>query len=143
MALRAAKAEPLDSPTLEQLAQVAVDEGEEDRALPLIEQALEKSPSARLWQWKGLVERSIDEHEQALASFAEAARLDPSDVSIAHGHARIAMEAGVDAQSLYERALALAPQNGPMIVGLAAARAAAGNGEQGAAELEAMLDRAP
>lgn len=132
-----------DPAALADLAELALAESEEERALPLLERAVEKSPTARLWQWKGLLERSIDEHGRALDSFAEAARLDPADVSIAHGHARVAMEAGVDAQGLYERALALAPRSGPLIIGLAAARAAAGNGEVGAAELDAALERAP
>jgi tetratricopeptide (TPR) repeat protein len=142
-ALTSVRSRPFDSAALEQLAEVAINEGEEDRALPLLERALDKSATARLWQWKGLLERSIDEHERALRSFAEAVRIDPSDVTIAHGHARVAMEAGLDAQPLYERALALEPQSGPLIVGLAAARAAAGNGERGAAELEAVRARAP
>jgi tetratricopeptide (TPR) repeat protein len=132
-----------DPDALADLAELALAEGEEERALPLLDRALETSPTPRLWQWKGLLERSIDEYERALGSFAEAARLDPSDASIAHGHARVAMEAGVDAQGLYERALALAPRNGPLIVGLAAARAAAGKGDIGAAELDAALERSP
>jgi tetratricopeptide (TPR) repeat protein len=143
MALMSASSRPLDQAALEELAKSARDEGEEERALPLLERAVGQNPTARIWQWKALLERSIDEHEKALESFAEAARLDPANVSIAHGHARVAMEAGLDARDLYERALSLAPQNGPIIVGLAAARAAAGHGEQGAAELNEMLDRAP
>ncbi|MBA3666966.1 MAG: hypothetical protein H0W65_04500 [Sphingomonas sp.] len=138
-----ASSRPFDPAALEQLARIALDEGEEERALPLLERALEKSPNALLWQWKGLLERSIDEHERALKSFARAAQLDPSDVSIAHGHARVAMEAGLDAQDLYERARALAPRNGAIIIGRAAARAAAGNGEAGAAELAAALEQSP
>jgi tetratricopeptide (TPR) repeat protein len=132
-----------DPTALADLAELALAEGEEDRALPLLERALEKNPTARLWQWKGLLERSIDEHAQALESFSEAVRLDPLDASIAHGHARVAMEAGLDAQGLYERARELAPKDGQLIIGLAAARAAAGNGEQGAAEFEAVLERSP
>lgn len=142
-ALKSAVSRPFEPAALEELAQIALNEGEEDRALPLLHRALEKNPTARLWQWKGLLERSIDEHEQALRSFAEAVRLDPSDVSIAHGHARIAMEAGLDAQELYERACLLAPRNGALIIGLAAARAAAGNGDKGAADLDEALERSP
>ena len=93
-----------------------------------------------LWQWKALLERSLDEHEQALASFAEAARLDPADVSIAHGHARTAMEAGLDAGPLYERALSLAPRNGQILIGLAAARAATGEGDRAVSDLQATLE---
>jgi tetratricopeptide (TPR) repeat protein len=87
--------------------------------------------------------RALDEHESALESFAEAARLAPADVKIAQGHAQTAMEAGLPAVELFERARSLAPGNGAILVGLAAARAANGDGERGAAELRAVLDRAP
>jgi len=142
-ALTSASSRPFDPAALEPLAKIAIDEGEEDRALPLLERALGKNPTARLWQWKGLLERSIDEHERALESFAEASSFDPADVSIAHGRARVAMEAGLDAQELYERARKLAPQNGALVVGLAAARAAAGKGDLAIAELEAAVDGSP
>lgn len=142
-ALKAAQFQPLDTPVLEQLARTARDEGEEEQALPLLERALEKNPTARIWHWKALLERSLDELELALGSFAEAARIDPVDPAVAHGHARVAMEAGLDARPLYERARSLAPQNGGIIVGQAAARAAAGEGDQAAADLTALLEQSP
>ena len=132
-----------DAASLEELASRALENGEEEQALPLMARAVESQPTARLWQWKALLERSLDEHEQALASFAEAARLGPQDPSIAHGHARVALEAGVDSETLFDRARALAPGDGGILVGLAAARFAAGHGEQGERELEAVLAQAP
>ena len=54
----------------------------------MLQRGVSKNSDPLLWQWKALLERSIDEHEAALASFAEAARLAPADVSVAHGHAR-------------------------------------------------------
>ena len=96
-ALAAVSSRPLDPAALDQLAKEALRQGEEESALPLLERAVEQAPTALLWQWKGLLERSIDEHERALGSFAEAARLDPANISIAHGRARVAMEAGLDA----------------------------------------------
>ena len=106
-----------DSAALAELASKAIEEGEEERALPLLQRGVSKNSDPLLWQWKALLERSIDEHEAALASFAEAARLAPADVSVAHGHARTAMEAGLDARPLYERARALAPRNGQILSG--------------------------
>jgi tetratricopeptide (TPR) repeat protein len=141
--LAASMSRSLDVDALSELASKALEEGEEERALPFLERGASSSASALLWQWKGLLERSLDEHALALESFAEAARLDPANESVAHGHARTALEAGVDARALYERAVSLAPQNGELLVGLAAARAAAGEGAQAAAGLEAVLDRAP
>ncbi|WP_246444165.1 hypothetical protein [Sphingomonas sediminicola] len=116
----------VDVAALADLASKALEEGEEECALPLIERGASQARSALLWQWKGLLERSLDEHDRALQSFEEAAKLAPGDASIAHGHARTAMEAGLDARPLYERALALAPKNGELLVGMAAARAACG-----------------
>lgn len=142
-AWNAAVKRPLDPELLGQLAKAAIAEGEEDRALPLIEKCLEQSPTARLWQWKGLVERANDNLEMALTAFAEAARLDPLDASIAHGRARAAMEAGVDAREYYERARALAPQNGQVLIGQAAALASAGEGPAGAALLQAGVSGSP
>ena len=140
LALASASSDP---EILAELASQSLDEGEEEQALPLLERALRQHPTARLWQWLGLLERSLDWHERALASFAEAVRLDPSDVSIARGQARIALEAGLDARDLYERALALAPGDGALLLGLAAARAARGEGARAADDLAAVLERAP
>ncbi|RJF94204.1 hypothetical protein D3876_03145 [Sphingomonas cavernae] len=132
-----------DADSLADLASIALAEGEEDRALPLVRVAAERNPDARLWQWTGLLERALDEHEAALQSFARAARLAPSDPSIAHGHAHVALEAGVDAVELFEHANRLGPPKGDVLIGLAAARMAAGNGEEAAAELDAILQQAP
>ena len=133
----------VDAGAIGELARKALEEGEEERALQVIERAVAQSPAAALWQWKALLERSLDEHEAALASFEEAARLAPTEVSIAHGHARTAMEAGLDARPFYERALALAPRNGQILVGMAAARAAMGEGERAILDLQAVLRGAP
>ena len=141
--MRVAVAASTDPDALADLADHALREGEEEQALPLISRAVSQRPTARLWQWKGLLERSLDEHEQGLKSFGLAARLDPADASIAHGHARVALEAGLPAEQLYQRARALAPADGSVLVGLAAARLAAGRGEQAEAELDAALLRSP
>jgi tetratricopeptide (TPR) repeat protein len=126
-----------------ELASQALTTGEEESALPTIMAAAGRLRSALLWQWAGLLQRSLDEHAAAIRSFAEAARLAPKDAGIAHGQARVAMEAGLDAVGLFERARALAPQDGGVLIGLAASRMAVGQGERAAAELQAILDQAP
>jgi tetratricopeptide (TPR) repeat protein len=90
-----------------------------------------------------LLQRSLDEHEEALASFEHAARLKPDGPKIAQARAQTAMEAGLPAVELFETALRLAPQDGSVIVGLAAARNAIGDGERAAADLSAVLEQAP
>jgi tetratricopeptide (TPR) repeat protein len=144
LAAKLAAASPSGDPDLlAQLAEQALDQAEEESALPLLREALQRQPSARLWQWRGLLERGLDRHEEALASFAEAVRLAPTDPSIAAGRARIALEAGLDARELYEQALRLAPSDGTLLLGLAAARLAAGHGDDAERDLDAILLRAP
>jgi tetratricopeptide (TPR) repeat protein len=133
----------LDTDALAELAEQAFATGDEERAIPLVLAGAEQHQSALLWQWTALLQRSLDEHQEALGSFAEAARIAPANVKIAQGRAQTAMEAGLPAVELFEYARSLAPGNGAILVGLAAARAAAGDGERGAAELRAVLDRAP
>ena len=142
-ALAAVRANPNDPDALEDLAAQALDAGEEEEALEWLDRVVQNAGMARLWQWKGLLERSLDELELALPSFAQAARLDPRDASIARGHARVALEAGLPAEALYEQARRLAPADGSLLIGLAAARLAAGHGEQAEAELAAALTRLP
>jgi tetratricopeptide (TPR) repeat protein len=118
-------------------------EGEEESALPIVSAAARKKRSALLWQWAGLMHRSLEELEPAIAAFAEASRLAPSDPGIAHGRARVALEAGLDAVGLFQRARTLAPQDGTVLIGLGAALNAAGRQDQAIGELEAALDRSP
>ena len=141
LALDTARKRPNDPEALAELASLALSEGEEERALPLLSQAA--FGNASLWQWKGLLERSLDEHEEALRSFVEAARLNPQSASIAHGLARVALEAGVPSEDLFLRAIGLSPSDGSILLGLAASRLAAGHGDQAEMELDAALDRSP
>lgn len=134
----------LDDPdAIGELASNALETGEEAQAIPIVQAAAEQLNHATLWQWTALLQRSLDQHEAALASFAEAVRLAPSNLKIAHGQAHTAMEAGLDAVPLFEHALSLAPNDGPVLVGLAAAEAAAGRGAAGAERLRQILERAP
>jgi tetratricopeptide (TPR) repeat protein len=121
------------------LASQALGSGEEEAAIPVIRTAAEKLSRPILWHWLGLLQRSLDEHEEALASLERAARLKPEGPKIAQALAQTAMEAGLPAVELFETALALAPQDGSVIVGLAAARNAAGDGERGAADVDLRL----
>jgi tetratricopeptide (TPR) repeat protein len=132
-----------DLDTLDDLARASLAEGEEQVALELLVPAAERFREAVLWQWCGLLQRSLDEHQAAIDSFARAAALAPNDAQIAHGQARVALEAGVDAVDLFLRARRLAPTDGAVALGLAAARNAIGEGERAADELGALVDRGP
>lgn len=132
-----------DELSAQQLASDALKAGEEEAAIPLVRAAAQRFRSPRLWQWTGLLQRGIDEHEEALRSFEVAARLAPNDAGISHGRARVTLEAGLDAVELFERARALAPNDGAVLIGLAAARQAIGEGSAAEAELDRILVRAP
>ena len=142
-ALAAARARPRDQRALEELASEALKCGEEDAALPLIDAVVRAEPTARLWQWKALLERALDRHGDALASFEAATGLAPADAGIAHGLARTALEAGLPAERHFERALELAPGDGQVLVGLIAARLAGGQGARAEQELSRALERSP
>ena len=142
-ALAAAEQSPDDRPLLEKLAEVALKGGEEERAVPLVRDAADRLSDARLWQWTGILLRALDEHEQALAAFQTAAGLDSGSASIAHGHARVALEAGVPALDLFQKALQLSPTNGEVLLGYVAAILAGGSGEQAEALLEETVARSP
>lgn len=141
--LAAARAGRAGADAIGELASLALDEGEEDAALPLVAVAAERSGVARLWQWTGLLHRALDEHEAALGAFGEAARRAPEDAGIAHGRARVAYEAGLDAVELFEAAERTGPPNGDVLIGLAAARWAAGRGGEAEAALDAILAEVP
>lgn len=142
-ALAEAKARPGDQQSLERLASEALQSGDQERALPLLRDAVRGRPNARLMQWKALLERALDRHEDALNSFEAASTLAPEDPGIAHGLARTALEAGLPAERRYERALQLAPRDGQVFLGLVAARVAGGQGERVERELGEMLSRSP
>ena len=132
-----------DLDTFDDLARAALAEGEEEAALRLLIPAAERSTEPLLWQWVGLLQRSLDEHDSAIRSFAEAAGLAPDDPGIAHGYARVALEAGLDAVDLFLRARALAPTDGAIALGLAAARNSVGDGALAADEIRTLVERAP
>ena len=76
-----------DVDSLAGLAEQAIASGDEGRAIPIVRAGAEHHRSALLWQWTGLLQRSLDDHEAALESFVEASRLAPGDVKIAQGRA--------------------------------------------------------
>lgn len=126
-----------------ELAEHAFDTGGEEAAIPVLRAGAECHNASLLWHWLGLLQRSLDEHADALISFERAALLDPTGAKIAQARAQTAMEAGIPAVELFERALSLAPQDGSVILGLAAARNAEGDGGRAVEDLAAILEQAP
>lgn len=142
-ALAAVRVDKNDLDALDDLARAALQAGEERNALDWLRPATEQRGSALLWQWVGLLHRSLDEHELALNAFAKASALAPQNSEIAHGRARVALEAGLDAVGLFLTARRLTPNDGAVLLGLAAARNAIGQGQFAAGELASALERSP
>jgi len=124
-------------------ARAALASGEEAALVDRLEAAASATRDATLWQWTGLLHRSLDDHAQAIEAFDRAARIAPRDAGIAHGLARVRFEAGLDARDDYARALLLAPDNGDILIGGFAARIAMGEGAGVADDLAVLLGRHP
>lgn len=123
---------------------LALTVGAQAEAIPRIEEALRiDAGQPRLWQLLGLLHRGLDQSEAAVAALARAAELAPADAPIANAQARVALDAGLPAVDLFERALALAPGDEGALLGLAAARLAEGEAQGAIGLLEARLARNP
>ncbi|QPC99334.1 putative 2OG-Fe(II) oxygenase [Qipengyuania soli] len=98
---------------------------------------------ARAHQLLGLASRTAQESATAVSAFSKAAQIAPGDALIAHSHARAVLEAGLPASALFERAIALAPQDGTARLGLAAAFLHEGRAQDAVALLDALLSANP
>lgn len=137
-------AAPSDADAVFAAAATALKAGLEAEAMPRVEAALRVHPDdARLWQLLGLAHRGLDDVGAAVAALAKASALAPADPLIAHGHARVALEAGLPAGDLFERAHGLAPNDASVLLGRAAALFAEGRLADAISGLEAQLRRHP
>lgn len=118
-----------------------------DRAEALLPQAralVERHPGdPRAQQLLGLAARACGESALALTAFRAAADAAPTDPLIAHSYARTALEAGVPAADLFAAAARLAPQDGSVVLGHAAALLHEGRAMEATALLERALAGSP
>ena len=131
--------EALHQVTIDALA--AQDEASAERKLGLWIAA--NGANAQVLHWRALLLRRLDRHGKALELLRQAAALAPQDAELARTHAQVALEAGIEADSLFELALQLDPANVPTRLGLVSAYFSAGKGAQGLALLEAALHANP
>lgn len=135
-----ARTHPGDSHAHEVLAEAALASQNETEALPVIAAAARRSVgNARLWHWTGLLHRALDDRVAAIPAFEAAVRFAPNDARIAHGLARVLLEAGQPAIAAFERARSLSPADGDVVLGLYAAKLAAGEGDEAVRELDGLL----
>jgi tetratricopeptide (TPR) repeat protein len=142
--LRLRAASPNDADAVFRAAALAVKNGYEDEALPLLDQAAALHPGdARIWQIIGLAHRNREDLAPAVAAFEKSAALAPNDPLIAHSLARTSLEAGLPAIDLFDRALRLAPDDDWAQLGRFAAQYAEDRVDQSIADLEEKLRAQP
>jgi tetratricopeptide (TPR) repeat protein len=128
---------PADAAASHRAGLAALDAGTEIMALPLLDAARAFHPrEPRLWHVTGLLHRALDDLAPAVAAFEKAAALAPRDPVLAHDHARAALDAGLPSIYLYDLAHRLAPLDGEVLLGMAAAR----NLEEGPGPALDLLD---
>jgi tetratricopeptide (TPR) repeat protein len=122
----------------------ALNAGIEDEALPLLERAVRANPHyARLWQALGLACRGLEELAPAIRALERAALLAPNDGLIAHALARSAMEAGLPAVALFDRARRVAPKDLSILLSRTGALFLEGRLAEAIESLESELAREP
>lgn len=121
-------------------ASEALAHGNERTILPIIAKAAaSERTNPTLWHWTGLLQRALDDHVAAMEALAAAAELAPNDARIAHAYARTALEAGIPAVALFERAHIRAPMDGDILLGLTAARFAQGDVDGAITGIDSLL----
>ena len=106
--------------------------------------AVERHPrDPRMHQLLGLTARALGLSGLARDAFAKAASLAPADPLIAHSHARAALEAGDTATDLFDGARQLAPMDGSLLLGRAAAQIADGQFQAAIDDLAAIVEHNP
>jgi tetratricopeptide (TPR) repeat protein len=138
------RADPHSPDSIFRAVAVAVREGLAQEALPVAEAGASRWPGdPRMWQVLGLAQRALEDSAGAIDAFARAARLAPLDPLIAHSLARVTLVGGLPATALFDRARTLAPNDGSVLLGRAAAQFAQNEAEAAIADLDQVLDRHP
>ena len=122
----------------------ALNSGDPNPPLDDVDRALGHAPNDyRLWHIKGLIHRAQDRRELAIPALRKAAELAPNEPLVAHGYARVLLEAGLPSVEAFALALRLAPANTDVVKGLASALVAEGRIGDAMAGLETVLRRSP
>lgn len=120
------------------------DAGKADFAVPIVEKAIGVNPGhLRLWHVLGLMHRALEDSAAAIDAFSRAAELSSTDPKITHALARVTMEAGKPAVSLFNIAKKYSPGDGSVLQGRAAAQSAMGDNDAAIAGLDNTLIDSP
>ena len=122
----------------------ALNRGDPELPLEDVDRALDQSPhDYRLWHIKGLIHRTQERRELAIPALRKATELAPQEPLVAHGYARVLLEAGLPSVQAFARALKLAPANTEVVTGLASALVAEGRIDDAIAGIETVLRGSP
>lgn len=137
--------DPVAGPELAvQLGLRAIDERREDDALPVVAAIAARTPGdSRLLHVTGLLHRSTGNLAAAIVALDQALAIAPSSPRLVHARARATLEAGLPAVDWYGRAARLAPTDGDIVLGQAAALLAARDGAAADSLLSDMLRQHP
>lgn len=120
------------------------DRDDPEAAVALLQAAVARHPDeAILWQCLGLVHRVLLDSEPAIAALETAAKLRSQDGKIMQALAHVTMEAGLPAIAHFDRACALMPHDGSVLIGRSAAQLAQGEAQAAIADLEAACETSP
>lgn len=136
--------DPANPDAVTRYAIAALQRQDEAQAIPIVTESTRRHPDdARLWQMLGALYRAVGDLASALPAFEKAAALAPDDARIAHMLAQANLEAGRPASALFARAVAQAPTDGVVRLGVIAAILAESGPAAAIAALEADLARTP
>ncbi|MEG3124282.1 putative 2OG-Fe(II) oxygenase [Sphingomonas sp. GB1N7] len=142
--LDAALAAPGRADLATQLGLRALEERREEDALPILSAAARRfTRDGTLLHVTGLLHRAVGDLNAAIACFDAALPFAPTSARLMHARARAAAEAGLLSLDWYRRARAMAPNDGEVILGEAAALHAAGENMTADAMLSGLLRQHP
>jgi Flp pilus assembly protein TadD len=120
--LSAARAAPVRTDIAAQLGVLAPAERREEDALPLLLATARRSPEdPRLLHVIGLLHRALGDLAAAIEALDRALAFAPPTATLLNARAVAAFDAGLPSLGWYERAQALAPNDGQLVLGRAAA----------------------
>lgn len=141
---RAVELKPDYIDALANLGMLAKNLGYFEEARAALTRATELDPkSAKAWQLLGLLLKEVGELDTAASALERAVALAPADAKIAYARAHIEMECGGDSVALFDRALALDPDNLAPVLGKASALLATGHPREAIAMLAAHVAKRP
>lgn len=125
-------------------ASAALGEGRNEDGIRLVRPFLDRGiKDHRFWHLHGLLLRSSDRREEALASLRRAVELGPRSLAAAHALARTLYEAGLPSSQAYGHAIRLSNSDPQLVMGLASAFIAEGEPGTAVSGLERIVARSP